>query len=95
MNLGCGFGAAGKGCAQRKGVALSVKRKTRRPFTRLVRLALLAVLVGIVVVTTAAAGPSACSHGASSVGPVVLINGQLANDKTNLTPYTEACLTTR
>jgi hypothetical protein len=39
-------------CAQRKEVALSSERKTRRPLTRLVRLALLAVLVGIVVVAS-------------------------------------------
>jgi hypothetical protein len=54
---------------------------------RLLRLALLAVLVAVVVVTTADA--PVCTRGASSTGPVTLTHGHLRGDAT---PHTEACL---
>jgi hypothetical protein len=63
-----------------------------RNLARLVRLALLAGLIAAVVVATAAAGPSPCTHGVSSVGPVVLTNGQLDPQKSRLKPHTQACL---
>ena len=59
---------------------------------RLFRLALLAGLIAAVVVATAAAGPAPCTQGVSSVGPVVLTNGQLDQSKSELTPHTQACL---
>ena len=62
---------------------------------RLFRLALLAAVLCAVCVATSAAGaspPPTCTFGVSSVGPVVLINGQLAVDQSDLTPATEACL---
>jgi hypothetical protein len=56
---------------------------------RLLRLALLAALIAVVVVTTATADTPVCTHGVSSVGPVVLTHGRLSG---NATPRTEACL---
>ena len=60
---------------------------------RLLRLGLLAVvLVGIVFVAPAAAAPSPCAHGTSSVGPAVLIHGRLAKRQSDLAPQVEGCL---
>lgn len=70
-----------------------MERKIGKPLTRLLRLALLAALVALVVVLTAAAGPPRdCTHGASSVGPAVLIKGHLAHQRSDLTPRTDPCL---
>jgi hypothetical protein len=60
--------------------------------TRRMLLVLLAALAAVVVAVTAAAAPPACTHGVSSVGPAVFVNGHLANDQSDLTPHTEACL---
>jgi hypothetical protein len=60
---------------------------------RLVRLALLAVFIAATaLVTTAAAGPPACTHGVSSVGPAVVVNGHLARNQSDLTPHAESCV---
>jgi hypothetical protein len=61
---------------------------------RLFRLALLlaAVVVAVFVVTAAAGASSTCTYGVSSVGPAVLVNGQLATGQSDLTPHTESCL---
>jgi hypothetical protein len=61
---------------------------------RLFRLALLlaAVVVAVFVLTAAAGASSNCTYGVSSVGPAVLVNGQLATAQSDLTPSTEACL---
>lgn len=60
----------------------------------LVRLVpLVAVLVAIVFVSSAAGSPRRCTHGVSSVGPAVLIHDHLDRSKSNLLPHTEACLT--
>jgi hypothetical protein len=56
---------------------------------RLLRLVVLAVIIATVVVTTATADPPACTHGVSSVGPVVLRHGQISG---STAPHTEACL---
>jgi len=56
---------------------------------RLLRLGLLAVLIALVVATTATADTPACTHGVSSVGPVTLRQGHLTG---STTPTTEACL---
>jgi hypothetical protein len=77
---------------QKEGVSLSIEGKTRTLISGLVRLALVAVLIGILFVATAAAGPSSCTHGASSVGPAVLVNGRLATDRSDLSAHTQACL---
>ena len=61
--------------------------------SRLFRLVLLAaVLVAVVFVTSASGARSTCTSGASSVGPAVLVNGQLDLARSDLTPQTEACL---
>jgi hypothetical protein len=60
---------------------------------RLFRVALCAaVLVAVVVVTAADGASSNCTYGVSSVGPAVLVGGQLATGQSDLTPRTEACL---
>jgi hypothetical protein len=60
---------------------------------RLFRLALLAaILVAVIVVTSAGGASPKCTAGVSSVGPAVLVNGQLATDQSDLTPVTQACL---
>lgn len=60
---------------------------------RLLRLGLLAaVLVGIVFVTSAAAAPSLCTHGTSSIGPAVLIHSRLVKSQSDLVPHSEVCL---
>jgi hypothetical protein len=56
---------------------------------RLLRLALFAVLIAVLVVTTATADTPVCTHGVSSVGPVTLTHGHLSG---NTTPRTDACL---
>lgn len=56
---------------------------------KLLRLALLAALIAVVVVTTATADTPVCTHGVSSVGLVTLTHGQLRGDTT---PRTEPCL---
>ena len=56
---------------------------------RIIKLALLAALIAVVVVTTATADTPVCTHGVSSVGPVTLTHGRLSG---NTTPQTEACL---
>jgi hypothetical protein len=56
---------------------------------KLLRLAVLAALIAVVVVTTATADTPVCTHGVSSVGPVTLTHGQLRGDTT---PRTEPCL---
>jgi hypothetical protein len=53
---------------------------------------LAAVLTGIVFVTSAAAAPSLCTHGASSIGPAVLIHNRLAKSQSDLVPHVEGCL---
>ena len=61
--------------------------------TRLLRLALFGVAVALVLAVTAAAGPSRdCTHGTSSVGPAVLINGHLMHTQSDLTPHGDACV---
>ncbi len=62
---------------------------------RMIHLALLGALVAVVLVVPAAAGPVACTHGASSVGPAVLINGRLARQQSDLRPHTAVCLSER
>jgi hypothetical protein len=60
---------------------------------RLFRLALLAaILVAVAFVTSASGARSTCTSGASSIGPAVVVNGQLAAAQSDLTPRTEACL---
>ncbi len=60
---------------------------------RLIRFALLgALVVAIGIAVTAAAATPPCAHGASSVGPVVLVNGHLAQQRSDLTPHATACL---
>lgn len=56
---------------------------------RLLRLALIAVLIAVLVVTTATADTPVCTHGVSSVGPITLRQGHLSG---NATPRTDACL---
>jgi hypothetical protein len=56
---------------------------------RLLRLALIAVLIAVLVVTTATADTPVCTHGVSSVGPITLRQGHLSG---NTTPRTDACL---
>jgi hypothetical protein len=64
-----------------------------RARARVFRIALLAaILVAIVVVTSASGRRSACTAGASSIGPAVVVNGQLDAAESDLTPQTEACL---
>jgi hypothetical protein len=63
-----------------------------RNLARLARLALLVGLIAAVVVATAAAGPAKCTHGVSSVGPVVVSHGQLDRQQSDLMPHTQACL---
>jgi hypothetical protein len=76
---------------EERGQALDVERDMRMP-TRLLRLALLGVAVALVLAVAAAAGPSRdCTHGTSSVGPAVLINGHLVHDQSDLTPHGKAC----
>jgi len=67
-------------------------RRGGRGTTRLIQLALLGVLVAMVLVMTAAATPPACTEGASSVGPAVLINGHLDRPRSDLRPHTDLCL---
>lgn len=60
---------------------------------RVFRLALMAAtMVAVVLVTSASAARSTCTSGASSIGPAVLVNGQLDAAQSDLTPRTEACL---
>lgn len=59
---------------------------------RLFRLALLAALIAVVVVATAAAIPPACTGGISSVGPAVLVHGHLDRGKSDLEPHRRACV---
>lgn len=60
---------------------------------RLVRLAFLAgVLAAFIGVTSARGTAKTCSYGVSSVGRVVLVNGQLVLDQSDLTPDTQARL---
>lgn len=56
---------------------------------RLLRFVLAGALIAAVVVTTATADRSGCTHGVSSIGPVTLTHGRLSGDTT---PRTEACL---
>lgn len=56
---------------------------------RLLRLVIAAALVAVVLASTAAGDVSRCTYGASSVGPVVIVNGHFTRDAT---PHTEACL---
>jgi hypothetical protein len=56
---------------------------------RLLRLLFVSVIVAVVVVTTATADPSVCTHGVSSVGPVVLRHGEISGSTAS---HTEACL---
>jgi hypothetical protein len=51
-----------------------------------------ATMVAVVLVTSASAARSTCTSGASSIGPAVLVNGQLDAAQSDLTPQTEACL---
>jgi hypothetical protein len=70
-------------------------KRNFRAHTKLLRLALLAALLVTVAVVTSTGGASAagnCTSGVSSVGPAVLVDGQLAADQSDLTPSTEACL---
>jgi len=67
-------------------------RRGGRGATRLVQLALLGILLALVLVVTAAAAPPACTQGASSVGPAVLIDGHLVRQRSDLTPHTVPCL---
>jgi hypothetical protein len=66
-------------------------RKARN-VPRLVWLALLAALIAVVVAATAAGDRPHCTHGVSSVGPVVLVHGHLDRRRSELTPHTQTCL---
>jgi hypothetical protein len=55
-------------------------------------LAVAGALVALVVVVTATAAPPACTHGVSSAGPVVLVNGHLDRSQSDLAARTAACL---
>jgi hypothetical protein len=59
------------------------------PLIRLFRLALLAGVIAVIVVTTATADTPVCTHGVSSVGPVTLTHGHVEG---YTTPRTETCL---
>jgi hypothetical protein len=76
---------------EERGHALDVERDMRMP-TRLLRLALFVAAVALVLAVTAAAGPPRdCTHGTSSVGPAVLVNGHLVHNESDLTPHAKAC----
>jgi hypothetical protein len=62
---------------------------TRRRVLRLVRVVLVGALTAVVIVSAATADSPVCTHGASSAGPVTLIQGRLSGDTV---PHTEACL---
>ena len=49
------------------------------------------MLGAILVVTSASGARHTCTSGASSIGPAVLVNGQLDAAQSDLTPRTEAC----
>jgi hypothetical protein len=56
--------------------------------------ALVAALAPVFVFTVAAAGRTrarqTCTHGVSSIGPVIMRNGKIIGG--DITPHTEACL---
>lgn len=58
---------------------------------RFVGLGLLAA-AAVFCVASVAAAPVRCTHGVSSVGPAVLINGHLARVQSDLSPHTQPCL---
>jgi hypothetical protein len=62
---------------------------TRQRWARLLRLILLGALLVAIVVSSATADEAPCTHGVSSIGPVVLRGGQLSGDTR---PHREACL---
>jgi hypothetical protein len=62
---------------------------TSRGAARLFRLVLVGILIAVVLATTATADSPRCTHGVSSVGPVVLKDGHLSGDTQ---PRTETCL---
>jgi hypothetical protein len=62
---------------------------TRQRWARLLRLILVGALLVAVVVSSATADGAPCTHGVSSIGPVVLKRGQLSGDTR---PHQEACL---
>jgi hypothetical protein len=75
-------------CGEERGLAVVIRGRIR-----LFRVALCAaVLVAVVVVTAADGASTGCSYGVSSVGPVVVVAGHLAADRSDLTPQTEACV---
>jgi hypothetical protein len=54
-----------------------------------IHLALAAVLGAFILTAGAAGDVPRCTHGVSSIGPVVLVRGHLTGDTT---PHTQACL---
>jgi hypothetical protein len=57
-------------------------------FIAVVLVAFAAFAAGLVVAARTHANPP-CTHGASSIGPVTILDGHLTGDTT---PHTEACL---
>jgi hypothetical protein len=49
-----------------------------------------AVAAGIAVASVRASAKPACTHGASSIGPVTIVNGKVVGGST--VPHTQACL---
>ena len=62
---------------------------TRHRAARLLRLILVGAVIAVIVVSSATADGAPCTHGVSSVGPVVLRDGHLSGDTR---PNSEACL---
>jgi hypothetical protein len=54
--------------------------------------AVLGAPIAVLLVATPAAGGPACTSGASSVGPAVLVHGHLDRDKSDLDPHLRACV---
>jgi hypothetical protein len=68
-----------------------VPQKNRAAVKRLIHLAVVGGLVAALVTVTATAAPSTCTHGTSSIGPVVLVHGHLAGHRSGLIPQTSGC----
>ena len=64
----------------------------RATMKRLILLALVGGLVAAVLAVTSTAARSTCTHGASSIGPIVLVHGHLAKRQSSMTPHSSACL---
>jgi len=68
---------------------LPTRARRRRP-SKLVAGALLLLAAGSCVALARATGGASCTHGASSLGPVILLDGKLVGG--DLTPHTDVCL---